>query len=91
MPAKIDIDALKSFTKPRTNETEYRQKLKQPVSTQDSPVLKRKSVLRLAHFLKILKPKDLELLLTYEFTHQQPQGRFTSFKKIVVWKKLFQQ
>ena len=34
------------------------------------------------------KPKDLELLLTYEFTHQQPQGRFTS-KKIIVWKKLF--
>ena len=32
--------------------------------------------------LKILKPKDLKLLLTYEFTHQQPQGRFTSFKKL---------
>ena len=28
MPAKIDIDALKIFTKSRTNETEYRQKLK---------------------------------------------------------------
>ena len=28
MPAKIDIDALKSFTKSRTNETEYRQKIK---------------------------------------------------------------
>ena len=28
MPAKIDIDALKTFTKPRTNETEYRQKIK---------------------------------------------------------------
>ena len=27
MPAKIDIDALKSFTTSRTNETEYRQKL----------------------------------------------------------------
>ena len=34
--------------------------------------------------LKNLKPKDLELLLTYEFTHQQPQERFTSFKKIIV-------
>ena len=28
MPAKIDIDALKIFTKSRTNETEYRQKIK---------------------------------------------------------------
>ena len=28
MPAKIDIDALKIFTKSRTNEIEYRQKLK---------------------------------------------------------------
>ena len=28
MPAKIDIDALKIFTKLRTNETEYRQKIK---------------------------------------------------------------
>ena len=57
--------------------------------TQDLRVLKRKSVLRLEHFRKILKPKDLELLLTYEFTNQQPQGRFTLFEKIVVWKKLF--
>ena len=28
MPAKIDVDALKIFTKSRTNETEYRQKTK---------------------------------------------------------------
>ena len=28
MPAKIDIDTLKIFTKSRTNETEYRQKFK---------------------------------------------------------------
>ena len=28
MPAKIGIDALKSFSKSRTNETEYRQKIK---------------------------------------------------------------
>ena len=28
MPTKIDIDALKSFTKSITNETEYRQKIK---------------------------------------------------------------
>ena len=28
MPAEIDIDALKIFTKSRTNETEYRQKIK---------------------------------------------------------------
>ena len=32
--------------------------------------------------LKNLKPLDLKLPLTYEFTHQQPQGRFTSFKKL---------
>ena len=28
MPAEIDIDALKRFTKSRTNETEYWQKIK---------------------------------------------------------------
>ena len=28
MPVEIDIDALKSFTKSITNETEYRQKIK---------------------------------------------------------------
>ena len=28
MPVKIEIDALKIFTKSRTNETEYRQKIK---------------------------------------------------------------
>ena len=28
MPAEIDIDALKIFTKSRTNETEYWQKIK---------------------------------------------------------------
>ena len=28
MPAKSDIDALKSFTKSRTNETEYQLKIK---------------------------------------------------------------
>ena len=28
MPTKIDINALKIFTKSRTNETEYRQKIK---------------------------------------------------------------
>ena len=34
--------------------------------------------------------KNLKSPLAYEFTHQQPQqGRFTSFKKIIVWKKLF--
>ena len=43
---------------------------------------KKESVLWLAYFWKILKPKDLKLLLTYEFTHQQPQGRFTLFKKL---------
>ena len=36
MTAKIDINAVKNFTKSRTNETEYWQKIKkQPVSTQD--------------------------------------------------------
>ena len=75
MRAKIDIDALKSFTKSRTNETEYRQKIKNSQSrTQDLPILKRKRVLWLAHFWKFLKPKDPEFLLTYKFTHQQLQG-----------------
>ena len=50
MPAKIDIDVLKIFTKSR-NETEYRQKIKNSQSQlEDLPVLKRKSVLRLANF-----------------------------------------
>ena len=50
---------------------------------------KEERVLRLLHFWKILKTEDLKLLLTYEVTHQQPQGRFTSFKKIIVWKVCF--
>ena len=49
---------------------------------------KKKSVLRLAHFWKSLKPEDLKLLLTYEFIHQQPQGRYTSFKKIYSMEKV---
>ena len=32
MPAKIDIDALKIFTKSRTNETKYRQQIKNGLS-----------------------------------------------------------
>ena len=32
MPAKINIDALKIFTKSRTNETEYGQKIKKSQS-----------------------------------------------------------
>ena len=60
--------------------------LKQPVSTQDLPVLRNKSVLRPAHFEHFW---NLKLLFTNKFTHQQPQGRFTSFTKIAVWKKLF--
>ena len=35
MPAKIDIDALKIFTKSRTNETEYRKKSKNSQSQLD--------------------------------------------------------
>ena len=49
MLAKIDIDALKIFKKSRTNETEYQQKIKNS-QFQDLPVLKKKNVLRLAHF-----------------------------------------
>ena len=87
MPAKIDIDALKNYTKSRLNETEYRQKVKNSqYQTQDLPVLKKMSVHILAHFWRFLKPKDLKLLSTYEFTHQQSQGHFTSIKKIIVWK-----
>ena len=51
MPAKIDIDALKIVTKSRTNETEYRQKIKNSQSQlKIFRFLKRKSVFRLAHF-----------------------------------------
>ena len=80
MPAKIDIDVLKSFTKSRTNETEYRQ-----TASLNSRFTGSKCT-STCSLLKILKPKDVELLLTYEFTLQQPQGRFTSFKKVIVWK-----
>ena len=49
--SKIDIDALKIFKKSRMNEAENEQKIqKQPVSTQDLPVLKKKSLPRLVHF-----------------------------------------
>ena len=84
MPAKIDIDALKSFTKSRTNETEYRQKLKTASLNSRFTGFKKGECTSTCSLLKNLKPKDLELLLTYEFTHQQPQERFTSFKKIIV-------
>ena len=50
MAARSDIDALKIFEKLRKNEAENLQKIKNTVSTQDLPVLKTKSVLRLAHF-----------------------------------------
>ena len=70
MPANIDIDALTIFTKSRTNETEYRQKVKNSHSQlKIYRLYERKSVLRLAHFWKILQPKDLNLLLTYKLTH----------------------
>ena len=62
------------------------QKLKQPVSTQELPVLKRKSDFDLLTFEKFW---NLKLLLKYEFTHQQPQGRFTSLEKNYRMKKLF--
>ena len=91
MPAKIDVDALKVFTKSRTNKTDYRQKINNSQSRlKIYRFYKGKVYIWLAHFWKILKPIYLKLLLTYyEFTHQQPQRRFTSFKKSIEWKKLF--
>ena len=51
MVAKTDIDALKFKKKNQEqNDTENRQKLKQPVSTLELLVLKKNSVLRLNHF-----------------------------------------
>ena len=50
MPAKIDIDALKISQ----NQEQTRQKIKNSQS-QDLPVLKRKSVLRLAHLCNMEK------------------------------------
>ena len=59
MPAEIDIDALKIFTKSRTNETEYWKKLKTAaVEPQDLPVLKRKctSTCSLLNNFETLRP-----------------------------------
>ena len=49
MAAKIDIDALKTF-KNQELCAENWQKFKKASSTQDLPVLKKKSVFRLVHF-----------------------------------------
>ena len=78
MPAKIDIDALKRLN--------IGKKLKTASLNSRFAGSKKEEC---TSTCSVLKPKDLELLLTYEFTHQQPQGRFTSFEKITVWKKLF--
>ena len=84
MPAKIDIDALKIFK----NQMRLNIGKKLKTASLDSRFTgsKKEDCTSTCSLLKNLKSKDLELLLTYEFTHQQPQGRFTSFKKIVVWK-----
>ena len=50
MPAEIDIDALKIFTKSRTNEAEYWQKIKNSQSQLKIYRFKKGSVLQLAHF-----------------------------------------
>ena len=52
MPAEIDIDALKIFTKSKTNETEYRQKIKTASLNSKFTGSKKEdcTVLRLAHF-----------------------------------------
>ena len=82
MPAEIDIDALKIFTKSRTNETEYRQKIKTASLNSRFTGSKRKSVLRLVHFRKILIPKDLKLPLTYEFANNNLIGALRHLKKL---------
>ena len=60
MPAEIDIDALKIFTKSRTNETEYWQKIKNSQSKlKILPILRRKctSTCSLLKKFETLRPK----------------------------------
>ena len=89
MPAKIDIDALKIFTKSKMR-LNIGKKLKTASLNSRFTGSKKKDYTSTGSLLKNFETdQDLKLLLTYEFTHQQPQGRFTPFKKIIVWKKLF--
>ena len=58
MADKIDIDTRKNFKKLRTNQPENRQLLKTAsLNSTFTAVLKKKNVLRLVHFSKILLPK----------------------------------
>ena len=56
MPAEIDIDAHKSFTKSRTNETESWQKIKTASLNSRFTGSKKEKCTSIAHFWKILKP-----------------------------------
>ena len=63
------------------NEDENRKTLKTASLNSRFTVLENNSVLLTCSLLK--KICNLMLLLAHKLTHQQPQGRFTSFKKIV--------
>ena len=90
MPAEIDIDALnkvlQNLEQMRLN---IGKKLKTASLDSRFTGSKKEVYLDLLTFEKFWNlNKHLELLLTYEFTHQQPQGRFTSFKKNYSMKKV---
>ena len=68
MPAKIDINALKSFTKSRTNEPNIGKKLKTASLDSRFTGSKKEEFTSTCLLLKNFEPKDPKLLLTYEFT-----------------------
>ena len=82
MPAKIDIDALKIFKNQEQMRLNIGKKLKTASLNSRFTGCKKEKRIDLLTFENFL-------VLRYKFTHQQPQGCFTSFKKIVLWKKLF--
>ena len=81
MPAKIGIDALKIFQNQKQMRLNTGKKLKTASLNSQFTGSKKEEC---SSTCSILKLKDLKLLLIY----QLPQWRFTSFKNIIVWKKL---
>ena len=81
MPAKIDTDAPKILQNQKQMRLNIGKKLKTASPNTRLTGSKKEECTLTCSILKILIPKDLKLLLTCEFTHQQSQGRFTSFKK----------
>ena len=83
MPAEIDIDALKILQNQEQMRLNIGKKLKTASLNSRFTGSKKEECTSTCSLLKnfeTLRPKVTVNI--YEFTHQQPQGRFTPFKKL---------